>query len=181
MPSKPPACEERYLVRMKQAATTWIKQALAGSGALSLAGRIKGPGVAILMFHSVMPDPRAHLDTLGPIIHSCDVFRKQMELLAREYDPVSLDDVVLFVEGKKRLPRKPVVVTFDDGYADNAEFAAPILNEFGIPAVFYITVDSVDKCTPPWVARLRYAFQRTEKPAWRGLNGKPWPLAGAGE
>src|SRR5260370_42530526 len=121
---------------MKATAKNWVKRSLVASGALSFAGRMTGPRVAILMFHSVMPDPRAHQDTLGPIIHSSQLFRQQMEVLAREYNPVSLDDVLLFVQGNKEMPRKPVVVTFDDGYADNAEFAAPIVNEFGIPGVF---------------------------------------------
>src|SRR5439155_23080733 len=125
--------------------------------------------------------PRVHRDTLGPIIHSSQLFRQQMEVLAREYNPVSLDNVLLFVQGKKKMPRKPVVLTFDDGYADNAEFAAPILNEFGIPGVFYVTVDCVDKATPPWVARLRYAFHTTRKSSWARLNGKPWSLASGDE
>ena len=159
----------------------WVKRSLLSSRALHFASRVRQPGVAILMYHSVMVEPEAHATTLGKIIQSAQTFRRQMEVIARHYNPVSLDDVLMFVQGQKKMPSKPVVVTFDDGYADNFEVAAPILNEFGIPAVFYITVDCVDKATPPWVSRLRYAFSTTGKRTWSGLDGKPLPLANAAE
>src|SRR5689334_20101449 len=108
----------------------WVKRSATRTGLLRLAGRLQKPSVAILMYHSVMPDPQRHATTLGEIVHSTQSFRRGMEEIARQNNPVSLDDVLLFVEGKKRLPARPVVVTFDDGYSDNPEYAAPILNEF---------------------------------------------------
>ena len=126
----------------------WVKRSLVSSRALGFASRLNRPGVAILMYHSVMVEPRLHATTLGEIVHSAGMFRRQMEVIARHYNPVSLDEVLAFVQGQTQMPPKPVVVTFDDGYADNFEVAAPILNEFGIPAVFYATVACVDQATP---------------------------------
>src|SRR5207248_3409940 len=131
-------------------------------------------------YHSVMPEPEKAATTLGGIIHSAQLFRHQMDTLARHYNPVNLDDVLLFVEGKKRLPHRAVVVTFDDGYADNVEFAAPILKQVGVPATFYATVDCLDRATSRWDTRLRFAFQPTEKLSWSGLNGTRWQLSGVG-
>lgn len=156
-----------------------VKRSLVSSGVLRLASHLNRSGVAILMYHSVMVEPRLHTTTLGEIIHSAEVFRRQMEVIARRYNPVSLDKVLSFVEGQTLMPPKPVVVTFDDGYADNFEVAAPILNKFGIPGVFYVTVACVDKATPPWVSRLRHAFSSTQKALWSGLNGQPRSLGNA--
>lgn len=153
----------------------WIKRALVASGITRLAGLKHRHGVAILMYHSVMEQPSAEESTLGRIMHTTKVFTGQMEILARHYAPVSMDDVRDFVNGKE-LPPHAVVVTFDDGYTDNLEVAAPILNRIGIPAIFYITVDCVENGTLPWPSRLRYAFFTTKEPAWKESNQASWPL-----
>lgn len=131
------------------------------------------------MYHSVTDRPERHVNTLGEIVHPTSVFRRQMEVVAREYNSISLDDVLPFLQGKKRLQAKPVVVTFDDGYAGNFEIAAPTLNELGIPAMFYLTVDCIDRGTPPWVSRLRLCFSTTRQVLWSDSAGDRWPLQSA--
>jgi peptidoglycan/xylan/chitin deacetylase (PgdA/CDA1 family) len=150
------------------------KRAILASGALRLIS--PGASAAILMYHSVMPEPAAHADSLGGIIHSESEFRAQMELLARDYHPVSLDEVVDGLNGRKDLPSRSVVVTFDDGYTDNSEVAMPILNQLGIPATFYVTVDCVEQRKLPWPSRLRFAFRKTKLLAWTDSRGKSWHL-----
>ena len=100
-----------------------------------------------------------------------------MEVLARNYSPVTVEGIHLFLAGKKTLPRKPVAVTFDDGYADNPEVAAPVLNRLGIPASFYLTVESVDTGRAPWFCHLRHAFTATRKRSWLDPTGRSWDLA----
>jgi len=163
------------------AAKSWLKRSLAASGILQLASRVASPGVAVLSYHSVMDEPQKQADTLGDIVHPTLVFCSQMELIARDFHPVSLDDAARFVQGNMKLPRRPVVVTFDDGYADNFEVAAPILNRLGIPATFYVTVGCIDTATAPWVSRLRHSFCRTRKPAWVDSAAKTWTLGSARE
>jgi len=128
------------------------------------------------MYHSVMDDPAKHTNSLGEIIHPTLKFQQQMEVIARDFNPVSMDDVALFVMGKKRLPPKPVAVTFDDGYADNLEVAAPVLNRFGIPGIVYATVGSLDKKLPPGISRLRYSFFTTKKNSWSDAKDQRWEL-----
>jgi len=150
------------------------KRAILASGALRLIS--PGATAAILMYHSVMPEPAAHSDSLGGIIHSESEFRAQMELLARDYHPVSLNEVVDGLNSQKDLPSRSVVVTFDDGYTDNSEVAMPILNQLGIPAAFYVTVDCVEQCKLPWPSRLRFAFRKTKLRAWVDSRGAAWQL-----
>jgi peptidoglycan/xylan/chitin deacetylase (PgdA/CDA1 family) len=149
------------------ASKRWIKRAILGSRGLQLATRAR-PGVAVLIYHSVLDRPTEQADTIGAgIIHSSAVFAEQMEVVARHYTPVTVEDIRLFLAGAGRMPRKAVAVTFDDGFADNFAVAAPILDRFGIRASFYVTVDAVDRGQPPWFCRLRHAFARTAQATWR--------------
>jgi peptidoglycan/xylan/chitin deacetylase (PgdA/CDA1 family) len=155
------------------------RKALLRSGLLRIAGRIRGGGAAILMYHSVMEDPRSQDEFLGRIAHSREVFRGQMELLARRYQPATLDQIKKFVRGEKEFPARSVVVTFDDGYRDNYEIAAPVLGAVGVPATFYVTVECLERRRLPWPARIRFVFRSTKKQSWDDGSGTTWPLAGA--
>ncbi len=65
-------------------------------------------------------------------------FESQMALLADRYHPQSLSDLA---EGLRanRVRDRAVVVTFDDGYADNLTNAAPVLDAHGIPATVFVS------------------------------------------
>jgi peptidoglycan/xylan/chitin deacetylase (PgdA/CDA1 family) len=152
------------------------KRMVLGSGVLRFAARWGRNGAAILMYHSVVEDPSRLADSLDGISHSRQVFQEQMELLAREFHPVTLDRLRRFVLGDNDLPRRSVVISFDDGYADNYEVAMPILDRLGIPAVFYVTVDCIDRRTLPWPSRLRFAFRTTKRKNWTGESGRVWTL-----
>lgn len=148
-----------------------IKSLAIRSGLLRWAGRARPVKVAILMYHSVLERPEAEATTLGGIMHSVTVFRRQMESLARDFNPVTIDDALQFVRGEKDLKGRPVVVTFDDGYSDNSEVAVPILNAVGIPATFYVAVESVDSRKLPWPSRLRFAMYTTRRGSWLSSDG----------
>ncbi|MGB0010783.1 MAG: polysaccharide deacetylase family protein [Candidatus Sulfotelmatobacter sp.] len=154
----------------------FAKKTLVSSGLLRLAASIRGPSAAVLMYHSVLPDPSQWADTYGEIAHSEFVFRAQMELLAREFRPISLDEAIKHIHNGSNLPRRSVVVTFDDGYADNYDVAMPVLNRAGVPATFYVTVDCVENKRLPWPSRLRFAFRNTKLSTWSDPEGKNWPL-----
>lgn len=143
---------------------------------MRVASRIAGKGAAIIMYHSVQDDPSASFDQLGGIIHSTEVFRGQMEIIARHFTPVTLDQILHFVKGDKDLPPRPVVVTFDDGYSDNYHVAKPVLDRIGIPAVFYVAVDSIDHQILPWPSQLRHAFLTGTADSWGEPGGRTWLL-----
>ena len=152
-----------------------IKRGLIASHALQWVGRLHDRQVVILIYHSVM-DPDSGRNTLGRIMHRPNVFRGHAEMIARYYNPVSMDDVLRFVKGECDLPPRAVAVTFDDGYLDNYEVAAPILERAGVPATFYVAVDCIDTGKLPWPARLRYAFFTTRLARWNDQRGVIRPL-----
>ena len=160
---------------------SWIKKSLVKSGILRVAARYAGRGAAIIMYHSVMDEPERHADSLGNIIHSTEAFRDQVEMIAKHYDPVTLDDVARFLSGEQDLPPRPVVITFDDGYCDNYEVAHPVLRNVGVPATFYVTVGCVDRKQLPWPSRVRFAFLSSTHKEWPEPNGHKWPLRNTDE
>ena len=85
------------------------------------------------MYHSVsdsVMDP-------SRVTVSPEHFGEQMQVLRERFRPVGLSDYLERVRRREDL-RNVVVVTFDDGYANNLRIAAPILKDLDIPAVFYI-------------------------------------------
>jgi peptidoglycan/xylan/chitin deacetylase (PgdA/CDA1 family) len=105
-----------------------------------------GVHVPILMYHYVDDTP----PPAGPDADSLTVrtkdFRAEMKYLVENgYSTVSLADVYLAMAGRKELPGKPVVLTFDDGGLDNYEVAIPILKQYGLTATFFVITGHVGK------------------------------------
>jgi peptidoglycan/xylan/chitin deacetylase (PgdA/CDA1 family) len=69
-------------------------------------------------------------------------FAEQMEILRRYYIPIPLQSLVQALHDRK-LPKRAVVVTFDDGYADNLHEAMPLLERYDIPATVFVTAGQV--------------------------------------
>jgi len=92
--------------------------------------RASGPGVRIVHYHYVFDDERER-------------FGEQLRFLAREFTPVSLSKAV----DRLRLGQTvgdEVVVTFDDGFRNQLENAAPLLAEHGFSACFFLVGDLLD-------------------------------------
>jgi peptidoglycan/xylan/chitin deacetylase (PgdA/CDA1 family) len=66
-----------------------------------------------------------------------------LRFLSTHYTPVRLQDVLTDSDGRG-LPRRAVLVTFDDAYASVAELAAPLCRQFGVPAVFFVNAAFID-------------------------------------
>jgi peptidoglycan/xylan/chitin deacetylase (PgdA/CDA1 family) len=95
--------------------------------------------VPILMYHYVDEEPPPAGPYAADLTVKTENFEAQMVyLFTNDYSTISLADAYLAMAGLKELPPKPVVLTFDDGGADNYEVAFPILKEFGFTATFFI-------------------------------------------
>ncbi len=96
-----------------------------------LPGGARSP--AIMIYHRVRP---AH-DPLFPDELDRDDFARQIALLASCCQVMPLLDAVRHMRAGT-LPPRVACITFDDGYADNAEIALPVLQHYGVPATFFV-------------------------------------------
>lgn len=89
--------------------------------------------LTILVFHRVLARP----DPLGPDLPVAAEFEARMRWVKTWFNVLPLSEATdrLF---KGTLPKRALAITFDDGYADNEELAAPILKKLGLTATFFI-------------------------------------------
>ncbi len=106
--------------------------------------------IPILFYHKInYPHPSAKEKNLYVDPKS---FYYQMRYLKwRRYIPICLDELVNGIKGKKKLPPKPIVLTFDDGYEDNYTFAFPILRKFDFKATIFLVTKDIGKVSGVWI------------------------------
>lgn len=75
-----------------------------------------------------------------PEIKGLDVnlFREQIAFMKSNFNIVTMEQVLEAISTKDKLPEKALLLTFDDGYADNYNVAMPILEEYGVQGSFFI-------------------------------------------
>ncbi|MGH9022867.1 MAG: polysaccharide deacetylase family protein [Acidimicrobiia bacterium] len=122
----------------KSLALTGVKTAAAVGDALRPPKR----GVVVLIYHRVGRRTPVEVDL------TADLFTRQMELLAETERACSLDRALAALEQTAPSGPDPVVVTFDDGTADFAEVAVPILARFSVPATLYVATDFIERGRP---------------------------------
>jgi len=97
-------------------------------------------------------------------------FAEHLEVLQKYYHPLSLQQLVEALRENK-LPDRAVVVTFDDGYADNLYNAKPLLEKYNIPATFFISTGSIGQNREFWWDELeRLLLQPRKLPEKLSLN-----------
>lgn len=95
--------------------------------------------LSILIYHRVLVKP----DTFYTEIPDVNAFSWQMELLHRHYNVIPLSQAIEQLK-TNRLQPETACVTFDDGYADNYLHALPVLQQWNIPATFFVASGFLD-------------------------------------
>lgn len=96
----------------------------------------------VLLYHRINKDNFIHTKYLKGILVKEEMFNKQMQLL------------------KLSNRKNDVIITFDDGYKDNFQYALPILNKYNLQAIFFVTTDFIDQKIYQWIDVLNeYAIQ----------------------
>ena len=92
------------------------------------------------MYHRIVPDEAPH--STAAIDLPLGLFRRQIRMLDRwGFTSITFEDYRLSLEEGLELPKRPIIITFDDGYAETYEFAFPVMKEFGMRGVVFVVGD----------------------------------------
>lgn len=118
-------------------------------------------GPAVLCLHNVMPtwaNPLGRADERA--------FEAFVRSLLRVYRIVSLGDAV---SPSGRASRwREIALTFDDGFKDNVEVAAPVLTKLGVPATFFLVNEFLSGELVPWWESVAWAVKEDSSAATSG-------------
>lgn len=108
------------------------------------------PDLRILAYHRVLEqiEPPGFGFDLDLVSASAEGFRRQMQHLRKHFSPMRFDEVSARMARGQRLPKRAVLVTFDDGYDDNYRVAFPILRDLGMSAMFFVSTGHIDSGEP---------------------------------
>jgi peptidoglycan/xylan/chitin deacetylase (PgdA/CDA1 family) len=95
--------------------------------------------LSILIFHRVLPQ----VDALFPQEQDARRFTEVLSWVGRWFQVMPLEDAMIRL-GNGSLPARAAAITFDDGYADNATQALPILQRHGMVATFFVATGFLD-------------------------------------
>ena len=108
----------------------------------------------VLLFHSVDDRDLLSLNGLGNI--RPDLFGKLIGRLKKEFDIVSVEEIVRNISGDIRSGERLLALTFDDGPKSYATQALPVMETYGLPSACYLITDCIGDASIYW--RYLYNF-----------------------
>jgi peptidoglycan/xylan/chitin deacetylase (PgdA/CDA1 family) len=139
-----------------------VKKLLYDTGALGLYHRIRNRRtLTVIMFHRVLDPGDARWASCDPdYTISADLFARTLAFFSRHYHIVSAREVLDARRNGTPLPPRALLVTFDDGWADNVTWALPRLRDASVPGVMFVVADVVGREQPFFQEQLVGALRR---------------------
>jgi peptidoglycan/xylan/chitin deacetylase (PgdA/CDA1 family) len=94
---------------------------------------------------------------------SPEMFSRQMETVKSRFNVIDLERLLRWLNGRGELPPHPLLITFDDGYADTFTHAYPVLLRLNLPATLFVTSGNIDSRSPFYWDLVAYVFRHTKK------------------
>jgi peptidoglycan/xylan/chitin deacetylase (PgdA/CDA1 family) len=122
--------------------------------------RVCRTGPAVLTYHGVLPTGYKIVDpSLDGSLVSADAFRRQLRFAKDQYSVISPKEFLLWCEAGHELPPRSVLLTCDDGLRNSLSDVLPILQEFGLECLFFVTGASLSPApTMLWYEELYLMF-----------------------
>jgi len=106
--------------------------------------RVKEVEVPIIMYHLITEKPK-YIGKYG--VTPAELEKDLIFLKENGYKTVVMQDLIDFVERGDRLPKKPIVLTFDDGNSSDYNYLLPLLQKYDMKAVLAIMGEVTDRYT----------------------------------
>lgn len=136
--------------------------------ALHVRSMVSTPWLTTLCYHRTAERSSVSEELDGNVIDATPAqFDQQMKFLSEHFTFVGVDEVVAFVEKGAKLPKNPVLVTFDDGYKECFTQTLPILERYGARAAFFIATQHMTERKMFWWDRFAWVVRHSERPEVR--------------
>ena len=127
--------------------------------------------IPILTYHQVGTNPKCiyPVQSVSP-----NVFSMQMKVLKKlGFSTINLDELYRYRMGRFKIPKKPIVITFDDGLQEAIDNSTTVLKQYGFTAVYYIPTDYIGKKSEWLMDELGFELPiiDLEKIKWLDTNG----------
>jgi len=124
--------------------------------------------IPILMYHQISDDVHPQYRDYTATVKA---FREQMKILKMlGYETITFDRLLDFRDGKAKLPRRPIIITFDDALEDAIDNSLPILENFGFKAVYYVTTGYVGTKSDWMISEVNVKFAVADWPKLKNLD-----------
>jgi poly-beta-1,6-N-acetyl-D-glucosamine N-deacetylase len=102
--------------------------------------RARQARVPVMMYHDILPEKQVFFDVTP------EEFESHLRAIQQNgLTPISTDQLLTHLKTGLPLPEKPILLTFDDGYAGHYDYVYPLLKKYGYPATFSIYTAKVGK------------------------------------
>ncbi len=151
----------------------FLKSLFYATGLLDLFHQVRNRHtLTVVMFHRVLATKDPRWNTCDPdYTIEVSAFADCLDFFEKHYSLVSLRQVLEAQGGGSRLPPCSLLLTFDDGWADNVEYALPLMRQRGTPGAIFVVADAVGRDAP--------FFQEQLMGAWRSGRLSPAAIATA--
>ncbi|MBI3403200.1 MAG: polysaccharide deacetylase family protein [Acidobacteria bacterium] len=153
-----------------------VKHALLAAGHYRRAlGRSRFPGVAVLGYHGLRRDDAAAGTMAFENLHlRASTFEAHCRVVRDTCDPISIDDWRAALAGSARLPPRPVLITFDDGYRSVLTIGAPVLKALALPAAVFVCSDLVERRRLLWFDDVAARGGESAVEPWKARDYADW-------
>ena len=119
--------------------------------------------LTVLLYHGVSNHSYNNIENFSGKHIAVRDFDKHIQFLHKNCTILSMDDVVDIYKNGDAWPKNAVAVTFDDGFKNNYSQAAPILDKYNCPAIFYVCAGMVNTDMMFWVDEIEDCINRTRQ------------------
>lgn len=132
------------------------------SGLLSLVKNRKLRNKAfVLAYHRILPEKMLEkINSTAGIITDSDLFRRQLSWLKSEFHIIGIDEVQDLLLNGREMVSNGCLVTFDDGWQDNYEYAKAPLAEEGVPATIFLPYNYIGEEQVFWQEEMLARFSQ---------------------
>ena len=118
----------------------------------------KNPKIAVLCYHNIATvEEKENFPEESDWTITTDNFKEQLDYLKRNnYKTLTMDEFYNWKTGKQNLPYKSILITFDDGFLSNYEYAFELLKDYNMNATVFVVGSFIDNSTSnEWTGNIK--------------------------